>query len=149
MGSKTTPYLPKTKAQKASKVDTTAPKTSRETAQKKEETPDPFGSSFEYRTYRALKKLGWKDSQIEPQYSILGGRYVMGGQVMDFVLYGGGRTIPVRCQGTYWHKDASKEMYNAFLIEQEFKAPPVDLLEQKCKTDDDTYREVLRLIGRP
>jgi hypothetical protein len=73
--------------------------------------PDPQGpfrvqgqraSDLEARTYRALKKLGWRDEQIDFQFPIRGGRNP-GGQTLDFVVEGYGRTVVLAVDGDYWH----------------------------------------------
>ncbi len=63
-------------------------------------------SDLEYRTYVTLKRLGWRDDQIQFQVSILGGR-MPGGQVLDFVLYGPGAIYVIPVNGDHWHKFGS------------------------------------------
>src|SRR3989304_1027838 len=41
-------------------------------------------SDLEWRTYRQLRRLGWRESQIQFQVDVLGGR-LPGGQGLDFV----------------------------------------------------------------
>lgn len=54
------------------------------------------------------ERIVWKwlvdhDYQFEYQLAELGGRDVVGGSVIDFVVYGLGKPIVIRVQGDYWH----------------------------------------------
>jgi len=54
------------------------------------------------------ERIVWKwledhDYTFEAQRAEYGGRLVVGGAVVDFLVYGFGRPIALRVQGTYWH----------------------------------------------
>lgn len=60
-------------------------------------------SNLEWATYKALRSLGYDDSDIAFQLSVFGGREIAGGQVLDFVVRAGPRPVVVDVRGARWH----------------------------------------------
>lgn len=60
-------------------------------------------TSLEMMIYNALLKLGWSDSNIKFQQSILGGKGIPGGRSIDFVVWSPGMPIMIEANGDYWH----------------------------------------------
>jgi hypothetical protein len=60
------------------------------------------GSRNEWFIYQALRYRGIPTWSIEYQVYYGGGR-MLGGQVLDFVIYLGGSPIVIRVMGKYWH----------------------------------------------
>lgn len=54
----------------------------------------------------ALVKLGY---HFQCQNNISGGRLHLGGAVVDFKVFMGGKTVVIRVQGTWWHSSQSKK----------------------------------------
>lgn len=67
---------------------------------------EPAGSKEEWYTAQALERLGW---QYAYQYSVMGGRSVRGGQVIDFLVYTPGKWTIVDVLGTYWHTGKNED----------------------------------------
>jgi hypothetical protein len=61
------------------------------------------GSINEYNVYQALHLAGVRDDELIYQYAIDGGRFVRGGQVIDFVVKRPPQWTAVYVQGTRWH----------------------------------------------
>lgn len=59
-------------------------------------------SDLEWRTYRTLRRLGWRDEQIQFQTDVLGGRQP-GGQVLDFIVWTYSGPVVIAVNGDYWH----------------------------------------------
>ena len=81
------------------------------------------------------------------QSSLSGGRYELGGSVVDFIL--DNRNIAIRVLGEYWHRGVAKE--GSDLLQKENLSAlgwtVVDLLEDDLKTKlEETMR--LALLGQ-
>jgi hypothetical protein len=109
--------------------------------------PAPFGSSLEYRVYRALLTAGWKPEQIELQSAIAGGRKMRGGEVVDMILHTP-YPIPIMINGNYWHKNSDKQIEDEDTIMQDFGRLPVVIWGNEAENDQDALAVVLRKIGR-
>lgn len=105
-----------------------------------------FGSTTEQRVYLALLQLGFSKDSIEAQVDLDGGRSRKGGQVVDFVL----RTpmpVPIRVQGTYWHRDSGQEQLEEQAILKEYGAQVVDIWDTQALTVEMAVENLRRLIG--
>lgn len=103
-----------------------------------------FGSKLEARVYRALRRAGWE--QIDMQVPILGGRTVPGGQVIDFVLWPG--PIPVFVNGEYWHRNDEVEFLEMAAVQEVYGREPVVIWGGEAQTDEQALATVLRKVGR-
>jgi len=93
------------------------------------------GSQNEVNVAAALDKLGL---QYQFQYSWGGGR-VLGGQVIDFIVYTKPKPTPVYVQGSYWHggKKAMESRLKMWQVEAKTRgywAKPVELTEEETST---------------
>jgi len=108
-------------------------------------------SDLEERVYTQLKKLGWTDTSIQFQVSILGGRRP-GGQVLDFVLYGPGYVYVLAVNGDYWHAVGRKaevtrmnENVTRWIMPQ---ARVYSLFNADLLDDEVALNTLRRLVGR-
>ena len=110
-------------------------------------------SDLEWRVYQTLKRLGWKESAINFQADVLGGR-MPGGQVLDFVVWIPEMPVVIAVNGDYWHArgetqkklEKQKEAYIRAAWGKKMKYLAVytaDLID-----DDTAYRVLLREVGR-
>lgn len=108
-------------------------------------------SDLEYRTYTALKRLGWSDRNIQFQTPILGGRRP-GGQVLDFVVYAQGAVYVIFVNGDYWHKFGGKgdtTRMNENIAKSVMKGSTViSLFNGDLLTDEQAYLKLRQLVGR-
>lgn len=108
-------------------------------------------SDLEYRTYKTLKKLGWRDEQIQFQVNILGGR-MPGGQVLDYVLYGPGLVYVIFVNGDYWHKFGIKLDITRQNEQQVTAVMPgavvVSVFNNDLATDEIARVTLSRMVGR-
>lgn len=108
-------------------------------------------SDLEYRTYSALRRLGWSDPNIQFQTPILGGRRP-GGQVLDFVLYAQGAVYVIFVNGDYWHKYGGKgdtTRMNENIAKSVMKGSTViSLFNGDLLTDEQAYLKLRQLVGR-
>ena len=101
-------------------------------------------SKNEWYVALALERL---DLEFMFQFSIMGGRNIRGGQVIDFVVFNP-NAIPVFIQGEYWHnaKRESEDLLKQAAAEQEFKTKPVILMGEETDTRDKAYQAVLQKV---
>jgi len=111
-------------------------------------------SDLEDRTYRALRRLKWDDSEIDFQFPIFGGRQP-GGQVLDFVLTAFGRLTVVAVDGDYWHnrtlQQQEHDRQQRAMVEKAFPYRPytfVKLNSGDLLDDEMAYRILLERVGR-
>lgn len=110
-------------------------------------------SDLEWRVYKALKRLGWSDSNVDFQTPILGGR-LPGGAVLDFVVWTMGGPVIVEPNGDYWHTSAAqliqRDKQRSQMIAEVWHHPfRYYILAQGDLLDDDmAYRKLLILVGR-
>jgi hypothetical protein len=65
-------------------------------------------SDIEWATYKALRSLGWDDSDLVFQAHAFGGRsQVGGGQVLDFLIERGPQPVVIDVRGQAWHGSAA------------------------------------------
>lgn len=108
-----------------------------------------LGSKLEDRIYQVLLSLGYSPMDITTQYEIYGGAYTPGGIIIDFLLWIGGRAIPIQANGEYWHRGIARDdTIMNWKIHNVFGIDPVILWGDKCETVEATKAEILRLIGR-
>ena len=105
------------------------------------------GSVNEENTAAALDKLGLDYAY---QYSWGGGR-VLGGQVIDFIVYTKPKPTPVYVQGAYWHggKNAMESKLKMWQVEAATRAywfAPVELTEEETSTVDKAYEAIKRKV---
>lgn len=108
-------------------------------------------SDLEWRVYKALKFLGWRDESINFQAPILGGRRP-GGQVLDFVVRRFGAVYVIPVNGEYWHRmasGASRTFYNEAAIKQAIpSARIIPLWTSDLLTDEMAISTLRILVGR-
>lgn len=77
------------------------------------------------------------------QVSYWGGRSVLGGQVLDFLVFNP-FPLPVQVYSDYWHggKRTSQDMLAEILIEQAIGHPVIPIYEFECETKEDALKVV-------
>jgi hypothetical protein len=102
------------------------------------------GSKNEWYVALALEKL---NLEFMFQFSIMGGRNIRGGQVIDFVVFNP-NAIPVFIQGEYWHnaKKETEDMLKQAAAEQHFKTKPVLLMGEETDTREKAYQAVVEKV---
>ena len=110
-------------------------------------------SDLELRCYNTLKRLGWNDSDIEFQVSMLGGRSA-GGMVLDFVVWAPGQPIVISVNGDYWHNRGEKQQqataqYEA-RVREAWKGPLtyLPLMSGDLIDDSVAYMRLVHAVGR-
>ena len=79
---------------------------------------------------------------FEYQYEVFGGRYIRGGQVIDFLFQVDPQYIPANVQGEYWHfgKNRAEDLIKQMALEEyarnEGWAPPLFIPEKDTETVD-------------
>ena len=106
------------------------------------------GSQNEVNVAAALDKLGL---QYQFQYSWGGGR-VLGGQVIDFIVYTKPKPTPVYVQGAYWHggKNAMESKLKMWQVEaatRGYWSKPVALEEEETSTLEKALDAVKRKVA--
>jgi hypothetical protein len=82
------------------------------------------------------------------QYSILGGKGVRGGLVIDFLVIKAPLPVPVQIQGSYWHS-ATMSKYEPFevaQIEEYAKYAGWDRLLELSEAETSTYEAALMAV---
>lgn len=102
------------------------------------------GSKNEWYVAMALEKL---NLDFMFQFSIMGGRSIRGGQVIDFVVFNP-NAIPVFIQGEYWHnaKKETEDMLKQAAAEEYFKTKPVILMGEETDTREKAYQAVVEKV---
>lgn len=108
------------------------------------------GSSYEWNFSLALDKFKWDYSYQVP---LFGGRNVVGGTVVDFVVYTVPLPTPVYLEAAYWHSGKRKERDKLLLalINSRLRKSydtPLTLGTEDVGTKEDAERTVLREFGR-
>jgi hypothetical protein len=109
-------------------------------------------SDLEWRTYLLLKRLGFREEQIQFQVDFLGGR-MPGGQVLDFVVWTSGVPVVIAVDGDYWHGrnqniiqlNKEKDAIIRGLFPQ---AKILHLFAGDLEDEEVGYRILLREVGR-
>jgi hypothetical protein len=107
-------------------------------------------SRYENNFAAALEKYGW---QYQYQVSLFGGRDVVGGTVVDFIVYTTPLPTPVYVQAEYWHSGsrAEREKVMDALIAarlRKYYQMPRRFGSIDVGTPEDAERTVLREFGR-
>ncbi len=105
------------------------------------------GSQNEVNVAAALDKLGLDYAY---QYSWGGGR-VLGGQVIDFIVYTKPKPTPVYVQGAYWHggkkeMESKLKMWQVEAATRGYWSKPVALEEEETSTVDKAYEAIKRKV---
>lgn len=105
-------------------------------------------TSGEYNVALALEQLGL---DYTFQLSILGGRSVAGGIVLDFLVDTVPLPTPLWVHGEYWHSGAqrAKDMRQQALVDQESRggyAPAVEIWFDECDTPEKALDTVRRKL---
>lgn len=58
----------------------------------------------------ALAWLGYLPGMAQAQITADGGRLRVGGAVVDWLLFLGGKTVAIRVQGTFWHSQPDRKL---------------------------------------
>jgi len=110
-------------------------------------------SDLEWRVYKALKRLGWSDANIDFQTPILGGR-LPGGALLDFVVWAMGGPVIIEPNGDYWHVSSqalvNRDKQRSQMIAEAWRHPfRYHIIAQGDLLDDEmAYRKLLMLVGR-
>jgi len=110
----------------------------------------PTGSKYETYFAKALDKYHWP---FEYQVPLFGGRNVMGGTVVDFIVDTTPLPTPVYVQAEYWHAGERQEQEKvldsliAARLRQKYNMP-IRLWSKDVGTQEDADRTVLREFGR-
>jgi hypothetical protein len=83
----------------------------------------------------------------EFQYSVMGGRAIRGGQVVDFYVYTKPLPTPMQIEGEYWHggiKNAETQLKNAQLNRyfSGYAQPVEEIWVDKMDDKESVYRKV-------
>ena len=101
----------------------------------------------EFRVANSLTKLGW---DYIYQASVMGGRNLRGGQVIDFLV----ETVPVQTalyvQGEYWHRSATEQKDK---LMQDITFGTLKLLVEvvtgdQLETQEESDSVILKIFGR-
>jgi hypothetical protein len=104
------------------------------------------GSLNEYNVASALEKMRM---QFQYQYPILGGHWVRGGQVLDFLVDRQPLPVPVLVQGEYWHSNPATEAFREIEISNYGKGYWDDLVkitEEESATFESAFEAVRKKI---
>ena len=107
-------------------------------------------SKYENNYAAALDKFGWL---FEYQVSLFGGRNVLGGTVVDFIVYTVPLPTPVYVGALYWHSGqrAEREKVLFALIAarlRKYYQAPIEYESEDVETKEAAERTVLRDFGR-
>jgi hypothetical protein len=107
-------------------------------------------TDIEYRVAVSLSKYKWN---FEFQVPYLGGREIMGGQVVDFVVLTLPLPTPLWVQGEYWHETAVTDrdkLNREFMFAQMHGtfAPPIILWGIDLETQEESDETILKTLGR-
>jgi hypothetical protein len=107
-------------------------------------------TDIEARVAISLTKYRW-DYEFQKPY--MGGREVLGGQVIDFIVHTLPLPTPVWVQGEYWHEKAvtDRDKLNREFMYTEMHgtfSPPVVLWGIDLETQEESDEIVLKTIGR-
>ena len=107
-------------------------------------------SKYENNYAGSLEKYGW---EYDYQVSLFGGRDVVGGTVVDFIVKSVPLPTPVYVGSRHWHSGARAEwekvldvLINARL--RKYYQAPIRLEDQEVDTPEASDRSVLRDFGR-
>lgn len=110
-------------------------------------------SDLEWRTYRMLKRLKWREQQIQFQVDVLGGK-LPGGKSLDFVVWTYAMPTVIEPNGDYWHtsteqvKQRDKERYQMIVTAWRRPFIYISIAQGDMLTDDMAYQLLLRKVGR-
>jgi hypothetical protein len=102
-------------------------------------------SKEEYWVAQAL----WKyEIPFMYQYQIMGGYYVRGGQVVDFLVFNPDAT-PLEVNGNYWHEDEMDggDRIALVALQAYFHKDPIVLWGEDAQTKDDVFAFVRRYVA--
>lgn len=107
-------------------------------------------TDIEERVAISLAKYKW-DYEFQAEY--MGGRRLLGGQVIDFVVNTVPQPTPVWVQGEYWHAKAvtDKDKLDRelmFVAMKGYFAPPVVLWGADLETQEESDNLILTTFGR-
>ena len=110
-------------------------------------------SDLEWRVYKALKRLGWTDGEIDFQTAVMGGR-MPGGAMLDFVVWTPGLPVVIEPNGDIWHtattatreRDKVREAKIRRAWNHDFRY--VVLPQGEIVNDQMTYDRLLREVGK-
>jgi hypothetical protein len=110
-------------------------------------------SNLEWRVYKALKRLRWRDDQISFQIDVLGGR-MPGGAVLDFVVWTYAHPYVLEPNGDIWHTatlaqiQRDKKRYADIVKAWRRPFDYLSMGQGDIATDDMCYALLLRKVGR-
>src|SRR4030043_1414668 len=101
----------------------------------------------EWRVANSLTKFGW---EYIYQASVMGGRSLRGGQVIDFLVETVPKQTALYVQGEYWH--GSKQESKDKLL-QAYAFGPLQLLVEvvtgdQLETQEESDKPILKIFGR-
>ena len=102
-------------------------------------------SKEEYWIAQAL----WKyDVPFIYQFQIMGGQYVRGGQVVDFLVFNPDAT-PFEFNGEYWHRSEAdgKDIIALVALQDYFKKEPIVLWGADAQSKDDVFAFVRKHVA--
>lgn len=97
-------------------------------------------STEEWRVYKALVRL---KVRFIYQVPILGGKFVRGGQVLDFLCFTP-FPIPMPIMGKYWHRASptNEDKWKLAMLRRIFGVEPAVLYDDQLQTDNAAYQAV-------
>ena len=98
--------------------------------------------------WRLAQALWYFDLSFEFQVPVRGGRWVHGGQTVDFIVY---RPFaqPVQVFGDYWHGGAyknNKDIYNLNILQQIYGVPVIVIEEQELQSYEQAVETVRKKV---
>lgn len=110
-------------------------------------------SDLEDRVYRMLKRLGWREGDIDFQVQVLGGRRA-GGVLLDFVVWAPGMPIIIEPNGDHWHiatlQQVQHDLARQAAIKEAWGRPfqYLALPQGEILTDEMAYQTLRVKVGR-
>jgi hypothetical protein len=104
------------------------------------------GSLNEYNVAMALERMRL---DFQYQHPIMGGHWIRGGQVLDFLVDRDPLPVPVNVQGEYWHANPAAEAFREIAISAYGKGQwdeLVKITEAESATFESAYDAVRRKI---
>lgn len=149
---------------KKGRVQTTRSRTKKASLYPRPPTPDeseqtegphviqgkPVGSKIEWNVSVALEILGFRYLY---QYSVMGGRTLRGGQVIDFLVLTVPMSTPLYVQGDYWHGSPAKKELDKWNMSRVKSAmhyevtDPKVIWEHEALTIDLAVRNLQRILS--
>ena len=107
-------------------------------------------SNYELNFARSLDKYGWN---YDYQHPLFGGRDVLGGTIVDFMVDTVPLPTPVYLEAKYWHSgqrsERDKVLYTLIAARlRKYYATPRTFGTADVATQEDSDRTVLREFGR-